>query len=372
MSSYDYKLTKRIFHAAIDLAPEERSDFLNENCRDNEDLRREVEKLLNYQDTGFLEQPAIGRSAEQIINNQLKAGQEIGHYKIISALGAGGMSEVYLAEDLKLNRRVALKVLPRLFSEDKERMRRFLREAEFFSSLNHPNIVTIFEVGEVETTHFIVTEFIEGETLHKHAKGKKLSVKSALDVSIQIVSALQSAHGAGIVHRDIKPDNIMIRPDGIVKILDFGVAKLIEKRGGLINDTASASVLTKPGMIIGTVNYMSPEQARGGTIDVRSDIWSFGVVLHEMLSGKQLFQGDSKVDVISSILREEPVSLHQLVPEVPHLVERIVKQAVAKNREDRYQTTSDLLRDLKDVKQSLELHDLLERSIEAETGTPNA
>ncbi|MFN2393860.1 MAG: serine/threonine protein kinase, partial [Pyrinomonadaceae bacterium] len=198
-------------------------------------------------------------------------------------IGAGGMGEVYLAEDTKLDRQVALKILPQEFAEDKNRMSRFVREAKSASSLNHPNIITIHEIGESDGTHYIATEFIEGETLHDRLKGESLSLKSALDIAIQIVSALQAAHSANIIHRDIKPENVMIRSDGLVKILDFGIAKLSEQKIESIDEEAATAIKppsTNPGMIIGTANYMSPEQAKGKQIDARSDIFSFGIVLY--------------------------------------------------------------------------------------------
>ena len=210
----------------------------------------------------------------------LENGTIINQYKIISAIGKGGMGEVFLAQDTKLDRKVALKILPPEFAEDADRMSRFVREAKSASALNHPNILTIHEIGESDGTHFIATEFIEGETLSKHLKGENISLKTVLDIATQIASALQTAHSAGIVHRDIKPDNVMIRADGLAKILDFGIAKLSEspKNVGEEDATAIQKPSTSPGMIIGTANYMSPEQAKGKVVDARTDIFSFGVV----------------------------------------------------------------------------------------------
>ncbi|MGI8898319.1 MAG: serine/threonine protein kinase, partial [Pyrinomonadaceae bacterium] len=235
------------------------------------------------------------------------------------------MGEVYLAEDTRLDRKVALKILPQEFAEDKGRMSRFVREAKSASALNHSNIITIYETGETDSTHFIATEFIEGETLHSRLQSKNLSLKSALDIAIQIVSALQAAHSANIIHRDIKPENVMIRADGVVKILDFGIAKLsgavLSQGRGLNVDEEAATAIkppsTNPGMIIGTPNYMSPEQAKGKEIDARSDIFSFGIVLHEMLTGQRAFEGETPLEIISSILKDEPQPIHQLLPALP-------------------------------------------------------
>ena len=284
------------------------------------------------------------------------------------------MGEVYLAQDTKLDRKVALKILPPEFAEDKDRMSRFVREAKSASALNHPNIITIYEIGEADGTHYIATEFIEGETLHSRLHSKNLSLKSALDIAVQIGSALQAAHSANIIHRDIKPDNVMIRDDGVVKILDFGIAKLSEAvlsqgRGLNIDGEAATAIKqpsTNPGMIIGTASYMSPEQAKGQEIDARSDLFSFGIVLYEMLSGKQAFGGETPLEIISSILKDEPKPIHQLSPELPREIERIVNKTLRKDRDERYQTARDLLTDLKDAKQELEFQDKLER-----TAAPN-
>jgi serine/threonine-protein kinase len=299
----------------------------------------------------------------------ISAGEQIGRYKIRSAIGKGGMGEVFLAEDTELERVVALKVLPEDLANDPERMRRFVQEAKSASALNHPNIITIHEIGKTDNTHFIATEYIEGETLHSRLRSEPINLKSVLDIAIQIASALDAAHRTGIVHRDIKPENIMIRPDGLVKILDFGIAKLTEKKADSIDAEAATAIKaegTSPGMIIGTASYMSPEQAKGKPIDARSDIFSFGVVLYEMLSGKQPFEGENALDVIGSILNKEPTPIQKLIPEVPQEIGRIIGKTLKKNREERYQTAKDLLIDLKDVRQDLELQNKLER-----TSSPN-
>ncbi|MBA4184904.1 MAG: protein kinase, partial [Acidobacteria bacterium] len=293
----------------------------------------------------------------------LNNGQQIGHYKIHSAIGAGGMGEVFLAEDSRLNRRVALKVLPENIATDKDRLRRFEQEARAASALNHPNILTIYEFAAENEMYFLAAEFVEGETLRERLKGSPANLKSALEIAIQVASALDAAHRAGIVHRDIKPENVMIRPDGLVKILDFGIAKLTEKRNETDSEAATAiMVQTSPGMIIGTAAYMSPEQARGKQIDARTDIFSFGVMLYEMLAGKPPFDGENAMDVIGSILNKEPVPVRRQMPEVPQEIERIINKALRKDREERYQTAKDFLSDLKEISQELTFKAKLEDS----------
>lgn len=294
----------------------------------------------------------------------LSQDQQIGKYKILSPLGAGGMGEVFLAEDTRLDRKVALKILPADFALDGERMRRFVREAKATSALNHPNIITIHEISDEPDTHFMATEYIEGETLRARLKRNPFSVDEALEIGIQVVSALQAAHSVNIVHRDIKPENIMIRPDGLVKVLDFGLAKLTEKKPDLLDAEAATAIQAQTvfGMIVGTAPYMSPEQAQGKKIDIRSDIFSFGIVLYEMLTRKQPFAGESAIDVIGKILHKEPIPLKQLLPGIPDELERIIKKALCKDCEERYQTAKDLNLDLKSLKHRLEFEAELERS----------
>ena len=280
------------------------------------------------------------------------------------------MGEVFLAQDTKLDRKVALKILPSAFAEDKDRMSRFIREAKSASALNHPNIITVYEIGASEGMHFIALEFIDGETLKSYAKNNRLNFKSALDIAIQVASALDEAHSAGIIHRDLKPDNVMVRPNGLAKILDFGIAKLSEPAASASSlnlsgedATAIKPHSTSPGIIIGTANYMSPEQAKGQEIDARSDIFSFGIVFYEMLTGKPPFAGETALETISSILKDEPQPLSQLQPDIPNEIERIAGKALRKDREERYQTAKDLLIDLKEARHELEFQNKLERSI---------
>ncbi|HEY0657710.1 MAG TPA: protein kinase, partial [Pyrinomonadaceae bacterium] len=295
-------------------------------------------------------------------------GTALGRYKILSCLGAGGMGEVYLAQDTKLDRQVALKILPTEFAEDKERMNRFVREAKSASALNHPNIITIHEIGESDGTHFIATEFIDGKTLNDYAKSNPLDFKSLLEIAVQIASALDEAHSAGIVHRDIKPDNVMIRENGLVKILDFGIAKLSAPPESN-EEAATAIKSTSPGMIIGTANYMSPEQAKGKEVDARSDIFSFGVVLYEMIAGELPFEGETAMEMIGAILKDEPKSLDKKTG-VPPQIEKIIGKCLKKDRDERYQTIKDVLIDLKDAKQELEFQDKFGRTNPPEKEEP--
>jgi serine/threonine-protein kinase len=291
-------------------------------------------------------------------------GTRLSHYEILSQIGVGGMGEVYLAEDLKLGRRVALKVLTRELTENPAQVQRFEREARAASALNHPNILTVFEIGEADGAHFIATEFIEGESLRKRIRRGPLELPEVLDLGIQIASALAAAHETGIVHRDIKPANIMVRKDHLVKVLDFGLAKLVKQEAPELNQEAVTHALfkTTPGVVMGTTNYMSPEQARGRDLDERTDIWSLGVVLYQMVTGGVPFAGDTMSDVIASILKTEPPPLVHGTDLVPSELKHIVSKALRKNREDRYQHIKDLLIDLKDCKQELEFSSKLSRS----------
>lgn len=277
----------------------------------------------------------------------------IGRYKIVSKIGQGGMGEVYLAEDSKLGRRIALKILPAKVASDADRMLRFEHEAKSASALNHPNIITIYEVSDEDGALFIAMEYVDGQTLAKKIKSRELDVRQTLDVAIQIAAALAAAHEANVVHRDIKPDNIIVRPDGLVKVLDFGLAKLTEQSPGYNLEALTTLVKTSPGLIMGTVGYMSPEQARGRSVDGRSDIFSFGSMLYEMFSGKRPFTGENEVDVIASIIHQEPAPLSDLVPNLPSGLETLVRKTLRKNRDERYQTVPELLADLKEIRQQL-------------------
>jgi len=287
----------------------------------------------------------------------------IAHFKILSKIGAGGMGEVYLADDTKLDRKVAIKFLPSEYSDHPERLSRFIQEAKAASALNHPNIITVHEIGEHEGIHFIASEYIEGRTLRDRISSERISFDEVMSIAIQTVEALSAAHRVGIVHRDIKPENVMIRPDGYVKVLDFGLAKLNADGQEVSPDEQTRKLVNStPGAVMGTAAYMSPEQARGQKIDERSDVFSFGVLLYEVLSGQAPFRGDTMMDVISSVMTAEPQPLGKLAPHLPKELLRIVQKSLRKKREQRYQTTRDLLIDLKDLRDELQLEAKLEQT----------
>ena len=309
------------------------------------------------------------------------AGTKFDRYEIISPLGAGGMGEVFLARDMRLERKVALKLLLDERTKDDQRLLRFEQEARAASALNHPNIITIYEIGDYGSTHFIATEFIEGLTLRKILAEGKMPVIAALDVAIQVASALSAAHEAGIIHRDIKPENVMLRRDGIVKVLDFGLAKLTEEGlgdreargqgdGQTLNSPSPFSPLhTDPGTVMGTATYMAPEQARGWRVDARADIFSMGVVLYEMIAGRAPFDGPTPIDVMTQVLERDPRPLTSFSYGAPVELQRIVSKAMRKDREERYQTVKDLLLDLKSLKRELEATTTLSYAANAETSS---
>ncbi len=290
---------------------------------------------------------------------------QISHYRLLKKLGAGGMGQVYLAEDPRLDRKVAVKLLTDEFNRDEDRLRRFIREAKAASALNHPNIITVYDIGQTESgAHFIATEYIEGKTLRHHIRHYRMNLRQVLDSIVQVASALSTAHQAGIFHRDIKPENVMLRPDGIVKVLDFGLAKVSEKPLSVPYSSAAtvAHTDTAPGTILGTVQYMSPEQGRGQEVDARTDIFSLGIVLYEMIAGRPPFVGESSTDVLVAILEKEPLPLARFTDEAPAELQRIVSKCLRKERDDRYQTMKGLLADLKELRDELSLEAKLERS----------
>jgi len=304
------------------------------------------------------------------------AGTRLGPYEVIGLLGKGGMGEVYHARDTRLGRKVALKVLSADFTQNEDRVKRFQQEARAASALNHPNIITIYDVGEIDSSHFIATEFIEGETLRQRIKSSEIALLEVLDISIQAATALAAAHSATIMHRDIKPEDIMLRADGYVKVLDFGLAKLTEATGGQESSKTDpeaetqSMVNTKPGTVMGTVSYMSPEQAQGLSLDVRTDIFSLGVVIYEMIAGRVPFEGNTPSEVIAGILRKRPLPLARFALDVPPELERIVSKALGKNRDERYQTIKDLLIDLRRLKQQLEIEAEIQHSGQADWSLP--
>ncbi|MGQ0762020.1 MAG: serine/threonine-protein kinase [Acidobacteriota bacterium] len=347
---------KEIFHAAVALPRDERADHLEKACSGNSSLRSEVESLLrSHEESSLMDAPAYQAAAEMLaVGVEFKFGQTVAHYKILSLLGEGGMGKVYMAEDTRLHRKVSLKFLSTNFTQDRERLRRFEQEARTISALNHPNILTIHEISEASGHRFIVTELIEGQTLREQLR---CDIDDALDIAIQVASALVAAHRVNIVHRDIKPENIMIRhDDGLVKVLDFGLAKISVSRAVLsrfIEQEAETrrQANTAPGVVMGTVAYMSPEQARGDAVDERTDIWSLGVVLYEMVAGCSPFVAGTSNEIISEILSKEAVQpLSRYATQVPERLEEIVEKALTKNRDESYQTSKDLLIDLKRLK----------------------
>lgn len=370
MTPERWQQISRIFKSAISLDSDARKAYVADQCGNDELLRSEVEKLIDSHRQASEENFIGGRAAEDgavLLGGEneeqeprLKKGQRFGSYEILDKLGAGGMGEVYLAKDSRLERTVALKVLPPDISLDQRRMQRFRQEAKVVSSLNQPNILTIFEFGEVEGLSFLATEFIDGETLRHHLHhGKRLGLTETLDIAIQVVAALDAAHEAHIVHRDIKPENVMIRHrDHVVKVLDFGLAKITEKKSQALvdHDSDSEAVTafkTAPGMLMGTVNYMSPEQARVLPVDERTDIWSVGVMLYEMVTGLMPFGGPTTSHTLVQIIEKETPAFPKVVDAPPEL-QRIIRKAMAKDPEERYQSAKDLGVDLKSLRKQLD------------------
>jgi serine/threonine-protein kinase len=346
--------------AATELGIEEREAFLDKACAGDDAMRCEVESLLasDQQAESFIEAPAF-RTAAELIAEDLDGSmidQEVGLFKIVGSLGAGAMGEVYLALDTRLGRKVALKFLPSHFTNDKARVRRFEREARAASTLNHPNIIIVYKIDQSCGLHFIATEFVEGETLRQHLKSRRLTVAEALDVAIQAASALEAAHQAGVVHRDIKPDNIMVRPDGLIKILDFGLAKIFDQRhetpesSGSIEPKSS----TQTGAVLGTPYYMSPEQARGLNVDGRTDIFSLGVVIYEMLTGRKPFEGETPSHVVVAILEKDPPPISESSPGISTDLENVVSRTLEKDAQARYQTARELIENLRRIRDELD------------------
>lgn len=343
----------RVFDAALDLDASDRAAFLDKACAGDDELRREVESLLaaHQRADKFIESPAMehaARSAAARGDTFFALGRTIGPYRVVALLGIGGMGEVYVAEDERLGRRVALKLLPPEFTHNAERIRRFEREARTASALNHPNIVTIYDVGQSDGTYFIATELVEGQTLRELMLAGHQELKVSLNMIGQIADALAAAHAAGVVHRDVKPENIMVRPDGYVKVLDFGLAKLTE-RETTQRDADNSTLIqhTETGAVMGTAAYMSPEQALGQELDHRTDIFSLGVVSYELASGKHPFRGPTAAATFAALLNREPPPIAESNPDLSPELERIIGRALEKDRELRYQTASDLHADLK-------------------------
>src|SRR5437870_1971148 len=351
---------EEIFYAALDQESNDIAQFLDTACEGDNVLRRKVEALLaSRQRVGsFIETSAAGIATRIIQNGQadLFVGQTFGHYKILNRIGSGGMGEVYLASDMTAGRKAAVKLLPMRFTGDAERLKWFQREARAVVALNHPNSLTVYEIGQDHSIHYIASELIEGETLRQRLLRGRMQLSEAVDIAIQVASALAAAHQAGIVHRDIKPENIMLRPDGYVKVLDFGIAKLAEEElpAAMPRDEALLLVETNLGAVLGTVRYMSPEQACGEHVDQSTDIWSLGVVLYEMLTGHAPFTGDTSQDVMFSILEKEPPPLTHYIARAPAELQQIISKTLRKDRGQRYDSAHKLLQALKDLRRKLE------------------
>ena len=365
MNSERWKQIDSLLQAALERPPEERHTFLRQACSGDEALEREVRSLLtsHQEAASFLESPAIQVAAQAIALDRSEqtsqpsvslAGRTVSHYRVLEKLGHGGMGVVWKARDSRLNRFVALKFLPAAGMSDPARKRRFVQEAKAASALNHPNIITIHDVDQAEGAHFIAMEFVAGKTLDQLIGRKVPRLHEALKYAVEVADALAAAHAGGILHRDLKPANIMVNESGSVKVLDFGLAKLTEQADSVAGgQTLPEARTTGEGMIVGTVSYMSPEQDEGKKVDARTDIFSFGAVLYEMITGRRAFAGPSTASVLSAILRDEPKPVAELVPGVPRQLDRIVRRCLEKDPDRRYQHAGDLRIDLQQVKEEL-------------------
>jgi eukaryotic-like serine/threonine-protein kinase len=362
MTNERWQRVEYLFHRALERGTGERGAFLDKACADDRPLRKDVENLLeSFDEAGdFIEKPLVDGSlpleAKKSRPSESIIGQTIGSYEILSLIGSGGMGEVYLAHDVRLDRRIALKFLPEQFTSDPAQVRRFEREARAASALNHPNIITIYEVGQEGNAHFIATEFIEGRTLREVMAKARMEFGEALSVAVQIASALAAAHAAGIVHRDIKPENVMVRDDGLVKLLDFGLAKPFksEMTSGNLQKPEAVSLQTDPRMLMGTLAYLSPEQARGEQIDQRTDIFSLGVTLYEMIAGTRPFKGGSSGAILEAILNREPEPVMVERKKSSAELNRIMSRALEKDRQERYQTAGEFRDDLQRLARRIE------------------
>ena len=350
MTPERYADISRLCQAALELNASQRHAFLSQACAGDDELRIEIESLLaaDGAENSFIDKPALEVAAGIFAREQRSlTGERLGNYQVLARLGAGGMGEVYLAEDTRLRRKVALKLLPAAFTQDVERVRRFEQEAQAASALNHPNILTIYDFGQTGENgaglHYLATEYVEGQTLRQLLQSGPLPVPQVVEMGVQLADALAAAHQAGIIHRDLKPENIMRRPDGYVKLLDFGLAKLRRDEGsGMRDERGRSHPLTDPGKVMGTVSYMAPEQALGKPVDARADLFSLGVVLYELLRGTHPFAGPSDAAVYNAILHQSPAPLQDAVPDLPAELEWILNRALEKDYELRYQTAQDL------------------------------
>src|SRR5262245_40918687 len=344
MTPDQWQRVEELYHAALELPISERKDFLVRASPGDEVVRKKVEALLKSHDEGggFLDKGALAVAARAAaMGTGVRAGSLLGatisHYKTLSLCGAGGMGEVYLADDVRLGRRVALKILPPEVQLDKERLWRFMREARAASALNHPNVATIYDVGEGDGVHFIAMEYVEGQTLAEKIAPGPINPALLIEIGRQVADALDAAHLKGITHRDVKPANLMLTPRSQIKVLDFGLAKFSRHQERPVSADSYPSG-TAPGIVMGTVDYMSPEQILGNEVDHRSDIFSFGVVLYEMATGRLPFPGSTAGERLGRILHVDPESIHQSNPNAPRKLERIVRKCLEKDPSHRYQS----------------------------------
>ncbi len=357
MTPERYQQIEQLYQEALGRsAGGERAAFLETACAGDEALRREVESLLAAygKARSFLEMPPDAVAAEMVQQARSMAGRVLRQYQVRSLLGRGGMGEIYLVQDLLLARPVALKLLPAHFTRDADRMRRFVREAKAAAALSHPNVAHIYEIGEAEGISFIAMEYVQGQTLDARIKDRPLDSAEIVDVAIQVADALEEAHSKGIIHRDIKPANIMITPRCQVKVLDFGVAKMIGPERETPLGDASAPAKTEPGVLVGTVGYMSPEQALGQEVDPRTDIFSLGAVLYEMAVGRGPFTGTTTGQVLDQIIHAEPEAVAGLDAQLPAELARIIHKCLEKNRELRYSSVRELVADLRNLERQME------------------
>jgi serine/threonine protein kinase len=337
MTPERWQQVKEVLNGALELAPEQRPAYLDQICSSDHSLRRDVESLLESAEgsrSGFL--------PTSTLRVTIAKGTRLGEYEVQSLIGSGGMGEVYRARDLVLHREVAIKVLPRVVSSDPDRLRRFEQEARAAAALNHPNILAIFQMGTYEGAPYLVSELLEGLTLREHVRRGPLPIRKAIDYAIQVAQGLATAHDKGIVHRDLKPDNLFVTKDGRIKILDFGLAKLRQPRTDLSDQSRTLDQNTEPGVVMGTVGYMSPEQVRGEPADHRADVFAFGAILYEMLTGKRAFQGATSVETMGAVLKDDPVPASEIVSAIPPALERIVNRCMEKSLEQRFQSAKDL------------------------------
>src|SRR5579859_1943307 len=337
MTGERWKEVRTVLESALCLDSEGRRAYLNQACASDSSLRREVESLLAADEqarTSFLQSPPL--------MTRLQKGTRLGDYEIQSLLGVGGMGEVYRARDLRLRRDVAIKVLPAFVSSNPERLRRFEQEATAAAALNHPNILAVYQLGSYAGAPYLVSELLEGSTLREQMTRGPLAQRKAIDYASQIAHGLAAAHEKGIVHRDLKPENLFVTKDGRVKILDFGLAKLTRAPHSSEHSAPTLGNETEPGVVMGTVGYMSPEQVRGETNDNRTDIFAFGAILYEMLVGKRAFQKPTSPETMTAILNEDPVAISQIAPATPPALQRVVHRCLEKSPEQRFHSASDL------------------------------